>query len=131
MNEIDDLREKAKRFLRTAELSMNDGDYDSCASRCYYAMFFATEALLLTKNLRASSHKGTISLFGEHFIKTALLSKGLGKMLRRAYDLRQKGDYAVGFIVNENDARNILKGAKEFVKEIDMHLQSKGKDEEE
>ena len=130
MKEIDDLREKAKRFLRTAELSLNDGDYDSCASRCYYAMFFVTEALLLTKNLRASSHKGVIILFGEHFIKTELIRKGSGKMLRRAYDLRQKGDYAIGFMVNENDARDMLKGAKEFVKEVGVYLQSKGTDEE-
>ncbi|MGQ9632007.1 MAG: HEPN domain-containing protein [bacterium] len=95
MKEIDDLAEKAKRFLRTAELSLNDGDYDSCVSRCYYAMFLTTEALLLTQNLRASSHKGVITLFGERFIKTDLMRKELGKMLRRAYDLRQKGDYGI------------------------------------
>ncbi len=69
MKEIEDLIEKAKRFLRTGELSFNHGDYDSCVSRCYYSMFFMTEALLLTKNLTTSTHKGVISLFGEHFIK--------------------------------------------------------------
>ncbi|MEX2706693.1 MAG: HEPN domain-containing protein [Candidatus Freyrarchaeum guaymaensis] len=58
---------------------MNSGDYDSCVSRCYYAMFFLAEAVLLTKGLRASSHKGVISLFGKHFVKTGIFEKGIGQ----------------------------------------------------
>nr|HDO81534.1 HEPN domain-containing protein [Candidatus Bathyarchaeota archaeon] len=42
---------------------------------CYYAMFYSTEAILLTNNLKASSHKGVISLFGGHFIKTGKLDR--------------------------------------------------------
>ena len=122
MKELEDLLEKAKRFLRTAELSFNDGDYDSCVSRCYYGMFFMTEALLLTKKITASTHKGVIALFGEHFIKTGIIRKDLGKALRRAYDLRQKGDYSTGFIVSENEAKEILKVSKEFLSEIEKHL---------
>ena len=58
---------------------MSDGDYDSCASRCYYAMFSIAQAALLTKGLRASSHKGVISLFGEHFVKTGVFERPHGK----------------------------------------------------
>ncbi|MDY6966818.1 MAG: HEPN domain-containing protein [Halobacteriota archaeon] len=47
MKEIEDLIKKAERFLRTAELILDDGDYDSCVSRCYYAMFFMAEAILI------------------------------------------------------------------------------------
>ena len=122
MKEINDLKEKAKRFLRTAELSLNDGDYDSCASRCYYAMFFITEALLLTKDLRASSHKGVINLFGEHFIKTGIIRRELGKVLRRAYDLRQRGDYATWLMVTGDESKEMLRDAIVFVSEIEMHL---------
>jgi len=93
MREIEDLIKKAKRFLRTAELALNDGDYDSCVSRCYYAMFFMAEAVLLTEGSKASSHKGVISLFGKHFVKTGVFKKDLGKSLNDAYDMRQAGDY--------------------------------------
>ena len=81
--EIKDLLEKSNRYLRSAELLLKDGDFDSCVSRCYYAMFYSAEAILLTKDLKASSHKGVISLFSEHFIKTGKLDKELGKALRR------------------------------------------------
>ncbi|MDI6839861.1 MAG: HEPN domain-containing protein [bacterium] len=39
MKEIRDPIEKAEKFLITAEHTSNIEDYDSCASRCYYAMF--------------------------------------------------------------------------------------------
>ena len=89
MKEVEDLIDKANRFIRSAELLFSDGDYDSCVSRCYYAMFFMTEASLFVKGLRASSHKGIISLFGKHFIKTNIFKEELGKALTRAHDLRQ------------------------------------------
>ncbi len=93
MNEINDLTKKAEKFLKTAKIAFNSGDYDSCVSRCYYAMFFMAEAILLTKNLKANSHKGVISLFGEYFVKTGIFEKELGKTLRQAYDKRLIGDY--------------------------------------
>ena len=46
MKEIRDFMEKAEKFLSTAEHALNIGDYDSCVSRCYYAMFFMAEAIL-------------------------------------------------------------------------------------
>ena len=70
-----DFTQKAEKFLDTTDHALNAGDYDSCVSRCYYAMFFMAEAVLLTKGLRASSHKGVISLFGEHFAKTGIFER--------------------------------------------------------
>lgn len=125
MKEIEDLVKKAKRFLRTAELAFDDGDYDSCVSRCYYAMFFMAEAMLMTEGLKASSHKGVISLFGKHFIKTKVFKDELGKALRRAYDLRQKGDYATGFIVAEGEAKKSIEVTKSFVAEVEEYLNNK------
>ena len=121
--EIKDLIEKAGKFLITAQQALNTGDYDSCASRCYYAMFFVAEAALLTKNLTASSHKGVISLFGEHFVKTKILERNLGKALNDAYDKRLVGDYGVGFIVTEQQAQDLLKTAKAFVDKLKDYLQ--------
>jgi uncharacterized protein (UPF0332 family) len=122
VNELDDLKSKAKRFLKSAELLLHDGDFDSCASRCYYAMFFLAEAALATKGLRASSHKGVISLFGQHFIKTNVLKEELGRALRRAYDLRQKGDYVTCVSISEDEAKENFENAKTFLEELDKYL---------
>jgi uncharacterized protein (UPF0332 family) len=48
--DILDLIKKAKDSLEAAESLFKDGFYDFSASRTYYAMFYTTEAVLLTKN---------------------------------------------------------------------------------
>jgi uncharacterized protein (UPF0332 family) len=72
MTEIDSFLARAKKYLASAELLRNVEDYESSVSRTYYAMLYATQALLLTKNLSFSSHQKVISLFGEQFIKTGI-----------------------------------------------------------
>ena len=122
MTEIKDFIDKAEKFLITAEKALRIEDYDSCASRCYYAMFFMAEAALLTNNLTASSHKGVISLFGEHFVKTKILDRNLGKALNDAYDKRIVGDYGVGFSVTKEEAQDLLETAQDFVQKLKNYL---------
>ena len=124
MKEIKDFVEKAEKFLITAKHSLDIGDYDSCVSRCYYAMFFMTEAILLTKNLTASSHKGVITLFGEHFVKTGIFNREAGKVLNETYDKRLIGDYGIGFTITEKEARETLKAAENFVKNLKNYLEN-------
>jgi len=123
MKEVRDLIKKAEKFLSTAEYIFSRGDYDSCVSRCYYAMFFITEAVLLTENLSASSHKGVISLFGEHFIKKDIFDREMGKILNEAYDKRLIGDYGVGFIISEEEAKEILRKTKSFIRSLKNYLE--------
>ena len=122
MKEFSDLIEKAGRFLRTAERAAGDGDYDSCASRCYYAMFFMAEAALLTKRLRASSHRGIINMFGEHLVKPGILDKHLGRALNDAYDKRLVGDYGVGLAITKEEAEDLLDETRDFVARVRGYL---------
>ena len=122
MKEIRDLVEKSEKFLGTAEQALSIEDYDSCVSRCYYAMFFMAEATLLTENLSGSSHKGVISLFGKHFVKTKILGRDLGKALNDAYDKRLVGDYGVGFTVTKEQAQDLLETARNFVQKLKSYL---------
>lgn len=85
-------------------------------------MFFMAEAVLLTKSITASSHKGVISLFGEHFVKTEIFERNIGKALNDAYDKRLVGDYGVGFTVTEQQARDLLKTAQDFVRKLKSYL---------
>jgi len=123
MKEIRDLIKKAEKFLSTAEYIFSRGDYDSCVSRCYYAMFFITEAILLTENLSASSHKGVISLFGEHFVKENIFDREMGKILNEAYDKRLIGDYGVGFIICEEEAKEMLEKTRNFIRSLKNYLE--------
>ena len=122
MNELKTLLDRSERYIKSSELLMKDGDFDSSASRSYYAMFYATEAVLMTKNLKFSSHRSVISLFGEHFVKTKIFKPDMGKRLRNAFDKRLVGDYSFAPEVNEKDAKEVFNWAKEFVKEVRDYL---------
>ena len=123
--DIKSLVEKAKRFLKSSKLLLDAKDYDSTVSRVYYAMFFSTEALLLTKSLAPKSHSGLISLFGEHFVKTNIFSREMGRQLNRAYDKRLMGDYGTAIIIDTNEAKGLLNIGQDFIKNIADYLEKK------
>lgn len=87
------LIKKARESLTAARelLKLNYADFS--ASRAYYAMFYASEALLLTRNLYFSKHKGVISAFGKEFVKTGEFPPNLHRYISEAFDARQAADY--------------------------------------
>jgi uncharacterized protein (UPF0332 family) len=122
MTEIDSLVKRARRYIKSAELLLKDRDYESSVSRSYYAMFYAAQAALLTKELTFSSHKGVISASGKHFIKTEIFPKEMGRELNRAFEKRQIGDYGYTFVVSDEEATQILRYGKEFVNKVTSWL---------
>lgn len=127
MKEIESLIQRAERAIESAGLLLKEGDFDSSVSRSYYAMFYSSEALLLTKGLKFSSHKSVISLFGEHFVKTGLFKPEIGKRLSKTFEKRLIGDYSFAPQVDEKDAKEVLSWATEFVKEISEYLKRRKK----
>ena len=126
MNEIASLIERAMKYLRSAELLMREGDNESSVSRAYYAMHYATQAALLTKGLSSSSHKGLISLFGEHFVKEGVFSRDMSKELGRAFEKRQLGDYEYVPVITSVEAQEILDEGHKFVETIVEYLKQSG-----
>ena len=126
MKETDALIEKAMRYLKSAKMLLGDGDCESSVSRTYYAMFYVAQAALLTKKLSFSSHKGVISAFGEHFIKTGVFPKDMGREFNRAFEKRQMGDYEYTFVVSELEAGQMLVSGREFVNKIADWLHTGG-----
>ena len=124
MSQIQALIEKARRYLRSSELLIQDGDYDYAVSRAYYAMFYSAEAALLKKEMTFSSHKAVISAFGQYFVKTEIFDKRMGRDLNIIFGERQLGDYESNFSISEDSARQTLKSAQGFVDQVVEWLES-------
>jgi len=114
---------RAESALRSAKLLLEHGELEGAASRAYYAMFHATRAILFSKGLKAKTHKGTVSLFGEHIVKKGVLGEEYADALRKAFDLRQKSDYEIyaeldGKLVKEavSNAEKLITKVKETIK---------------
>ncbi len=119
--DILELLTKAKESLKAAEMLFDGGFYDFSASRSYYAMFYATEAVLLSKNLSFSKHSAVIAAFGKEFIKTQILPQKLRDYLVYAFDLRQLGDYGSPSSVSKDKAKTLLEQTTEFIKSVEEY----------
>ncbi len=109
--------ERANITLRDAyNLYNTEGSPVSIVNRSYYAMFYAALALLATVDKETSKHLGVLSLFDEIFVKTKIFPKEMSKMLRKAFDVRQIGDYEDNANVDMEQAVEILKSAEQFIK---------------
>ena len=85
-------------------------------------MYYATKALLLSKDLDVSTHKGAIRLFSQYFVKTSQFSSEWSKILSDAYELRQLSDYDADFTGTLAEAQMILEKAKAFIVEVEKVL---------
>jgi uncharacterized protein (UPF0332 family) len=126
MREVESLMQRAKRAITSAELLLKDGDFETSISRSYYAMFYAVEALLLTKGLDFHSHRSVISLFSDNFVKTGIFKREMGKKLSKTLKKRLLSDYSFAPHIDEKDAKESLSWAGEFVKEIEEYLTKEG-----
>jgi uncharacterized protein (UPF0332 family) len=120
---VQGLFDKARRYLRSAELLRSDGDHDSAASRLYYAMFYCAEALLFSRGLSNSSHRGVIAGFGQHFTKPGELPFEMHRWLLEGFDRRQQGDYQGLSIVQEHQVQDLQTKAAEFLRLSLMYLE--------
>ena len=122
MTEINALLERSERYLKSAALLLNDGDFESAVSRTYYAMFYAVQAVLLTRGLSTSSHRDVLSTFGKEFVKTGAFSQEMGRELNRAFQKRQLGDYTHTFSISQEEAKSLLDKGERFVQEVENYL---------
>lgn len=124
--EISDLIEKAKESLEAAKDLLRGGYPDFSASRSYYAMFYAAEAILLTKSLSFSKHSAVIAAFGREYAKTGIVPSHLHKYISDAFDVRQAGDYGPLGSVNKGKAKTIIKRAEEFIETVEEYSRKQG-----
>jgi uncharacterized protein (UPF0332 family) len=121
-DEIEGYLKKAADSITSAALNLENGLYDFSVSRSYYAMFYCAEAILLSKGLSYSSHSAVISCFSKEFVKTGIFEKKYFDMLRKAFELRQNGDYEPQPVATKEQAEEMLEKAKEFLEAARRYL---------
>ncbi|NOZ06141.1 MAG: HEPN domain-containing protein, partial [Chloroflexi bacterium] len=92
-------------------------------SKAYYAMFYASRALLLAVGEDPHKHKGVVTLFGKRFVKVGLADKRYGKTLAKAQTLRPLCDYEVRKRATMEEAQRSIAEAEDFVAEARQILE--------
>ena len=109
----------AKDKLESAQILFNAGKYRDAISRAYYAMFYATKALLIFKKEEPKTHQGISMLWRKYFVKTGLIDKNYSKMLSVVQEARTDADYREEIKITRKDAQDAIESARIFVKKMD------------
>ncbi|MHC4328536.1 MAG: HEPN domain-containing protein [Planctomycetota bacterium] len=113
---------RAHEALEEAMILFNVGHVNSYVNRLYYACFYATSALLLTKNLSTNRHGYLRSLLHKEFVKTGSIPQEMGKHFDLLFTNRQKGDYADLVVFKADEVAGWLAQTKAFVSHIEALL---------
>ena len=110
---------RAKDTLDDAHILAEKSKWNSTMNRLYYAAYYAVIALLIKSNYKTNTHIGVKSNFSEHFIKTNIISKDLGKIYSQLFTWRQKGDYDDLFDFEKEKVMPYFKPVKELIEKIE------------
>jgi uncharacterized protein (UPF0332 family) len=124
-DEIQANLERAQQSLEAAQELSSGEYYDFAASRAYYAAFYAATALLLSEELTFSRHSGVVAGIHRSFVKTGRLGARHGKNLNWLFELRGIGDYGGQVHVAEQDAKQAVRAASEFLEAINVLLEKR------
>lgn len=93
--EVKKLVEKAEHALKVAEKLISDGYPSDAASKIYYSMYYAAQALLKSEGIDVLKHSAVESALGYYFAKTGRIDPKFHKMLIDARKIREIADYDI------------------------------------
>jgi uncharacterized protein (UPF0332 family) len=114
--------DQADAAVRAAQVLLGQDLFRDTVNWSYYAMFCAVLALLVTKQIGTSKHRGAISVFDREFVRTGVFNRELSYWLHEAFEMRLDADYAEMVEVPEEDARRILSNAETFIVQVKDYL---------
>jgi uncharacterized protein (UPF0332 family) len=110
---------RAKDTLEDAHILAENEKWNSAINRLYYAAYYAVIALLLSADLKPTTHNGAKSNFSEHFVKTGKIDKELAKIFSQLFTWRQKGDYDDLFDFQEDKVLPYFEPVKKLISEVE------------
>ena len=104
--------------MEVAEELKRKNYHSDAASKVYYAMFYAAQALLKSEEVDVKKHSAVESSIGYYFVKSGRLDPKYHKMLINARKIREIADYDIQEEIIEPQATITLSQGREFVNVI-------------
>ena len=91
--EVVGLIKKSKHAIKVSQELLLQGYPSDSASKAYYSIFYAAQALLKSSNINVVKHSAVESAIGYHFVKTGKMDQRYHRVLLDARKLREIADY--------------------------------------
>lgn len=117
-DEIKGYLQKAEHALEVAGELLKAGYAPDAASKVYYAMFYAAQALLKSEGINVVKHSAVESALGFHFAKRGRIDPKYHRMLIDARRIRETVDYDLEEEIVEPVASLKVEEGRDFVDAI-------------
>jgi len=114
--------EQARDTIDVVDLLIKNDKLSSSINRIYYGMFYSLLALALQFNFETSKHQQLIGWFNKEFIRTGLIEKEFGRILRDAFENRTSGDYDSFVIFDQTEVLLLFSDMKSFIEKIETFI---------
>ena len=113
---------KAEHALEVAEDLLKDGHVPDAASKTYYVMYYAAQALLNADGIDVVKHSAVESAFGYYFAKSGKIDPKFHRMLMSARKIREIADYDIDEEIVEPVASLKIDEGRSFLSAIKNYL---------
>jgi len=113
---------KSKDSMEVARDLHKNGHYNDAASKSYYAVFHALQAILLSKSLSFSKHSGVLSGFNQEFIYKKIFAQDFYTKIVRLFKDRQIGDYEYEKAIDAKSSQEDVNDAEMIILAIEEYL---------
>ncbi|MDD5091334.1 MAG: HEPN domain-containing protein [Candidatus Wallbacteria bacterium] len=116
--------EQSSEALSAARLMLENGFLSAAVNRIYYSTFYLITALALKDGFTASKHRQLIGWFNRTYIRTGVLGREYGRLVKTAFEKRNKGDYSELFRFEATEVREMSDSASDFFEKIRKLLEA-------
>lgn len=110
--------DRAKESIQEARILADEKHWNTVANRLYYACFYATSAYLVFNRHVSGTHSTVKALFNSELVSKSQISKPLGLVYNKLFDLRQTADYRDFADVSEQEILPLISQVDELVSKI-------------
>jgi uncharacterized protein (UPF0332 family) len=110
--------EKAREALQSAKVLRDQELWTGAINRCYYAGFYAANALLYTDSKWSKKHSGVRDMLNVDYVRTGVLSRESGALFNKVFELRLDSDYDDEFAAEPDDVTPLIARMEAFVDEV-------------
>ena len=125
-DEIDLYIQQAYQMLDVATHNLHNDFYGSAINRAYYAIFYAANALLITRQISRGKHTAVIAAFRQCFVKPGLIEAEYSDIYGRVMENRHTSDYEIDLTIDAQVAMEDVNDAQRFVERMETYLREAG-----
>jgi uncharacterized protein (UPF0332 family) len=119
--------EQARDTIEVVDLLIINDKLSTAVNRIYYGMFYSLLALALQFNFETSKHQQLIGWFNKEFIRSGLIEKEFGRILRDAFENRTSGDYDSFVVFDHSEVLLLYADMKSFIEQIEIFIRASKK----